>query len=152
MKIWYRELSNDEMKGFTICESLMKGNLISWNIEDWMFTPDIEPEEYYRETVDFKQMCSQKVTSFYWGTTISFLIFKNKTSFCCLYFFLLNHLKILLRPNYGILQFIKMRNAKKCCCNKVNRKRLILYRSLKFEVVVYYVLLQTYYKYKSWFM
>ena len=65
MKIWCRELSNDEMKSFTICESLMKGNLISWNIEDWMFTPDIEPDEYYRETVDFKQMCSKKVTSLY---------------------------------------------------------------------------------------
>ena len=64
--VWSRALSDDEMKNFTQCVSMMKGNLISWNISDWMVTDDITEDEYSRESVDFDSMCSprDKITIF----------------------------------------------------------------------------------------
>ena len=59
--VWKVELSDDQMKTFTECGSLMKGDLIPWNINDWMFTPDIQQDEYKLETVEFESMCSPKV-------------------------------------------------------------------------------------------
>ena len=59
--VWDRELSEEEMAEFTRCGSLMRGSLIPWNSSDWMFTPDIAPEEYSLETVEFSSMCSPKV-------------------------------------------------------------------------------------------
>ena len=60
--VWSVELSEEEMKDFTKCVRMMKGNLIPWNISDWMFTPDIQPDEYSQETVEFHTMCSTNVT------------------------------------------------------------------------------------------
>ena len=50
-------MTEDEMREFTKCGSMMRGDLISWNIDDWMFTPDIDPSEYKVESVDFDSMC-----------------------------------------------------------------------------------------------
>ena len=61
--VWSVELSEEEMKDFTKCVRRMKGNLIPWNIDDWMFTPDIQPQEYSQESVDFNTMCSPNVKS-----------------------------------------------------------------------------------------
>ena len=63
--VWSVELSEEEMKDFTTCVRRMKGNLIPWNIEDWMFTPDIQPDEYTQESVDFATMCSSNVMNEY---------------------------------------------------------------------------------------
>ena len=60
--VWDRELSEEEMVEFTRCGSLMRGSLIPWNSSDWMFTPDIAPEEYRMETVEIRSMCSSKVS------------------------------------------------------------------------------------------
>ena len=66
INVWSVELTEDQMKEFTKCVSKVKGNLIPWNIDDWMFTPDITEDEYSRETVDFHSMCSpvEKITIF----------------------------------------------------------------------------------------
>ena len=50
-------MTEDEMREFTKCGSMMRGDLIPWNIDDWMFTPDIDPSEYKVESVDFDSMC-----------------------------------------------------------------------------------------------
>ena len=59
--VWKVELSDEHMKQFTECGTMMRGDLIPWNISDWMFTPDIQPDEYQLETVQFDSMCSPKV-------------------------------------------------------------------------------------------
>ena len=59
--VWDRALSEEEMMEFTRCGSLMRGSLLAWNSSDWMFTPDIAPEEFRLETVEFSSMCSTKV-------------------------------------------------------------------------------------------
>ena len=57
LNVWSKDLTEDEMREFTKCGSMMRGDLIPWNIDDWMFTPDIDPSEYKVESVDFDSMC-----------------------------------------------------------------------------------------------
>ena len=57
-----KQAREEEMVEFTRCGSLMRGSLIPWNSSDWMFTPDIAPEEYRMETVEIRSMCSSKVS------------------------------------------------------------------------------------------
>ena len=63
--VWDKELSDKEMKDFTKCVKDMKGNLIGWNIADWMFTDDIQDNEYIQETVSLDSMCSIMVCQNY---------------------------------------------------------------------------------------
>ena len=55
--VWDDELTDDQMRNFTKCEQMMKGNLIPWNASDWMMTPDISQDEYSVETIDFSEIC-----------------------------------------------------------------------------------------------
>ena len=62
LNVWSKDLTEDEMREFTKCGSMMNGDLIPWNIDDWMFTPDIDPSEYKVESVDFDSMCLPQVS------------------------------------------------------------------------------------------
>ena len=59
--VWRSALSEEKMMDFTRCRSVMAGDLIPWNKEDWTFTQGIGPEEFRGETVDFNSMCSPQV-------------------------------------------------------------------------------------------
>ena len=63
LNVWGKELTEEQMTEFTKCGSMMSGDLIPWNIDDWMFTPDIDPSEYKVESVDFDSMCQPRVNS-----------------------------------------------------------------------------------------
>ena len=58
--VWDDELTEDQMRIFTKCVQIMKGNLIPWNAQDWMMTPDISQKEYKVETIDFNEICQTK--------------------------------------------------------------------------------------------
>ena len=58
--VWDDELPDDQMRVFTKCEQIMKGNLIPWNAQDWMMTPDISQKEYTVDTIDFSEICQTK--------------------------------------------------------------------------------------------
>ena len=58
--VWDDELTEDQMKKFTKCEKIMKGNLIPWNASDWMMTPDISQDEYIVDIMDFSDICTTK--------------------------------------------------------------------------------------------
>ena len=51
--VWDYELTQEQMRNFTKCVKIMKGNLIPWNIEDWMMTPNIAQKEYKVENLLF---------------------------------------------------------------------------------------------------
>lgn len=59
--VWNRDLTEAEMKDFTNCLKEMKGDLIEWNIDDWMFTEDIDEIEYTTEEINLDSMCKFKV-------------------------------------------------------------------------------------------
>ena len=59
--VWDKELTLDQMRDFTQCKVRMKGNLIPWDINDWTVTSDVSPDEYRFETVEFRNLCSEKV-------------------------------------------------------------------------------------------
>ena len=75
--VWKVELSDEQMKQFTECGTMMRGDLIPWNISDWMFTPDIQPDEYQLETVQFDNICSPTV-NFYAKFVFYMLEFQEK--------------------------------------------------------------------------
>ena len=59
--VWDKELTLKEMRDFTQCKVRMEGNLISWDINDWTVTSDVKPDECRLETVEFRNLCSEKV-------------------------------------------------------------------------------------------
>ena len=59
--VWDKELTLEQMRQFTQCKVRMEGNLIPWDINDWMVTSDVSPDEFRFETVNFKSLCSTKV-------------------------------------------------------------------------------------------
>ena len=50
-------LTDEEMKDFTLCKQMMIGDLIPWNINDWTFTDGISNDEYLIESVEYKSLC-----------------------------------------------------------------------------------------------
>ena len=68
--VWDQELTLEQMRQFTLCNVRMKGNLIPWDINDWTVTSDVSPDEYRFETVEFRNLCSEKVIiNYYLGYT-----------------------------------------------------------------------------------
>ena len=71
--VWDYELTQEQMRNFTKCVKIMKGNLIPWNIENWMMTPSIAQKEYKVENIEFNEICSSsknKITVFLEHQTI----------------------------------------------------------------------------------
>ena len=58
--VWDKVLTVQEMKDFTLCHYDMKGSLIPWNSEDWVFTEEIDASEYELGEVEFSKLCSMK--------------------------------------------------------------------------------------------